>query len=394
MYLTTTKINCAILALCPVLFLASPVAIADRTKSNTDLTNTVQLMRKQIHQLEGQVSSLTPAEQNNGWFNKVEMSGAIEIEASFSDPEGSSAESGISLATVELAIDASAHNNQVNVHMLVLHEDDDPDTWEIDEGIISIGNTDNTLYFSGGRMYVPFGNFTSNAVSDPLTLEIAETREAAIQLGFEVAGYYGSVFAFNGDTNTGDESIEHFGGNLGLIQDTSWGGFDIGLSYVNNIADSDAIQGYLDATGNTSITDNVSAWAGYATFNIGDFMLIGEYVSAIDDFSDSEIQFNAKGAALASANLEVAYNFAMFGTDSTFALAYQQTEQALFLGLPEERMLAALSAAIYDDTTLSFEWARDNDYASSDLSLDDAGDVLSGSGKSADTVTLQLAVDF
>ena len=384
------KMNCAMLALC----LTSPVALADKTINNVDLLETIELMQKQIHQLEGQVSTLTPVEQNSGWFNKVKISGVVEIEAGHVAPFEGSDESDIVLATVELAMDVSV-NDWAGVQIVVLHEDDDTEPWEIDQGVTTIGNTDkHPVYFSVGRMYLPFGNFTSNMVSDSLTLEIAETREAAIQLVYQSSGVYASVFVFNGDTTTGDDSIEHFGGNLGLIQEAGWGDFEADVSYINNIADSDSIQVYLAAIGNTTIADNISAWSSYGLFYIGDFIFIAEYVSAIDDFRATEIPFNNKGATLASANLELGYNFSMFGKDSIFALAYQEMQQGLSLGLPKQRVLVALSAAIDDTTTPSFEWAHDNDYKTSNIGIDDAGDVLTGTGNSADTVTFQLAVGF
>jgi hypothetical protein len=57
-------------------------------------------------------------------------------------------------------------------------------------------------------MYVPFGNFESQIISDPLTLEIGEAGEDALQVGVEVEGFYDSIYTFNGDvTEGGDDKI-------------------------------------------------------------------------------------------------------------------------------------------------------------------------------------------
>ncbi len=73
------------------------------------------------------------------------------------------------------------------------------------------------MIFTGGRFTVPFGSYETNMISDPLTLEIGETGEDALMVGFEAAGFYGSFYVFNGDTNEGggDENIEHFGATVG-----------------------------------------------------------------------------------------------------------------------------------------------------------------------------------
>jgi len=71
---------------------------------------------------------------------------------------------------------------------------------KVDEGTITIGNADVTpIYLTAGRMYIPFGNFESNMISDPITLTMSETREEAFQLGVELEnGLHGSAYLFNG----------------------------------------------------------------------------------------------------------------------------------------------------------------------------------------------------
>ena len=120
------------------------------------------------------------------------------------------------LATMELGIDAEV-NEYVSGHVLFLWEEDDTEPIDLDEGFITLSGGDACPgYFSVGKMYVPFGNFESNMVSDPLTLEMGETRESALQAGFDVDGFYGSVFAFNGDIDEAgeDSHIDNFGAQL------------------------------------------------------------------------------------------------------------------------------------------------------------------------------------
>ena len=243
---------------------------------------------------------------------------------------------------------------------------------------------------------MPFGTFESQMVSDPLTLEIGETREAALQLGFEALGIYTSAYAFNGETRSGNnDKIEHFGANLGMDKELELLRFDIGLSYLNNIAESDSIQDYLaGATGTQKIKDNISAWGGHVILHMGPFTGIGEYISAVDDFAAAELPFNGSGAKPEAWNLELGYNFELWGKEGTFALGYQRTDQALSLGLPEERFLSTLSVGIFDKTTLSIEWTHDEDYGSGDTGVDAEGNPVAGTDHGAHTLTAQLAVEF
>ena len=176
----------------------------------------------------------------------IEISGAIEVEAGFNSSYTKVKTSDITLATVELAIDSKI-NDRVSGHLSLLHEEDDT-SLEVDEGTISV-DMSNGWKISAGQMYIPFGNYTSNMVSDPLTLSIGETRESVLQLGFERDGYYSAAYIFNGDsieTSTalkGENTIEHFGVSIGKAFENDKFTLDVGLDYISSIADSDGIFG-------------------------------------------------------------------------------------------------------------------------------------------------------
>jgi hypothetical protein len=131
--------------------------------------------------------------------SKLDIHGLIEVEASAGADETDTGSSDIVLATVELRFEAEI-NKRIHAHIKTLHEDDATEEFIVDEGIIDIDLADG-LKLNAGRMYVPFGNFTTYMISDPLTLEIGETREAALQLVMEEEGLYASVYAFNGDAD-------------------------------------------------------------------------------------------------------------------------------------------------------------------------------------------------
>ena len=307
----------------------------------------------------------------------VSFSGLIEVEGSASEDFEGINESKFELATVELGFDARA-NDWASGHVLVLYEEGGDGKVLIDEGYITLGNTEQfPLYLTAGRLYVPFGKFETNMISDPLTLEIAETRETALQVGFAARGIHGSVFAFNGDTNEGggDSRIEQFGANLGYLLEQEKFSLDIGVSYMNSMGDSDGLSEMLEEE-NLLDADYVDGLGVYAIATIGPVSLIGEYITALDDFDGSDSQPMAF-------NFETGYSFVLAGKESSFGVAYQGTDDLAGM-LPESRILTTLSMTIFPATTFSIEYAHDEDYDENE----------GGTGESTDTVTGQLAYEF
>jgi len=96
------------------------------------------------------------------------------------------------------------------------------------------------------------------------------------------------------------------------------------------------------------------------------------------------VLFGARGARPEGWNVEGDYAFKIAAKDVTAAIAYQGTDEALALGLPKHRFLAGISVDIVEHVSVSLEWAHDKDYGTGD----------GGTGKEADTVTGQLAVEF
>ena len=334
----------------------------------------------------GCISALPLALAMNAEATEVEISGVIEAEVGFSSDFNDVDTSDIALATVELGFDAEI-NDRVSGHLLLLHEDDSTEPMEVDEGIITLDLT-NGWSLSAGRMYVPFGSYETNLVSDPLTLELGETREAAVLIGYEANGFYGSAYAFNGDTieastPAGEDTIEHFGASFGYVWENGDMSLDVGVDYISSLGDSDGISGGLPDVDADELPDPlvsyVSGTALHANYTQGELSVIFEYVSS-DDFDASELAFNAQGASLSAFNLEAGYGFDW----GSAAIGYQATDEAVALGLPESRILVAVSKEIFENTSLSFEYAMDDDYGTSD----------GGTGKDGSSATIQLAVEF
>ena len=325
---------------------------------------------------------------SGGWLDRITISGIIEAEAGYADTdfnnpaEEDTDESNVDLATMELGIDAEI-TDHANGHVLFLWEEGDGAVG-LDEGFITIhGGDEFPVYLSAGKMYVPFGNFESTMISDPFTLELAETRESAVQVGFELEGFYGSIYAFNGDIDEAgeDSHIDNFGANAGFILENDNFCINAGVSYINNMLDSDGLCEWAEETmdtDGTELKDYVGGLGAHVIVNAGPVMVIGEYITMIDDpefISDAGV--TAKEEKIAAYNAEVAFTFDLAGKEATLGLAYQGTNDAGDF-LPETRIVGAIGVGIFDGTTLALEYAHD------EFENDDEVDVI----------TAQLAIEF
>lgn len=320
------------------------------------------------------------------WPVKIEPSGLVEVEANVGADYAGRNFSDIALATLELGLDA-ALSSRVTAHVLLLHEDGETEPIELDEGTVSLDY--GALVFTGGRMYVPFGVYDTHMISDPLTLEIGETREAALQLTLEMAGLYRSVYAFNGSTieaasaANDEDTVEGFGISVGFTQRSENLNFNLGMDYISNIGDSDTLGEWLDASVGSQVQSLVDGIVLHGDIRAGPWGLIAEYLQS-DQFAVGELDYRGRGAELAALNLEGAYTFQWGGRETTLAGAYQMTDEALDISLPEARVLVGVGVLIENDTMLKLEYARDDDYSVED----------GGTGQDASTLTAQLAVAF
>lgn len=350
---------------------------------------------KRLERLEDALDSKQAgADSAPNWYRNIEIAGLIEVEAGYLSPYEGDSESDIVLATAELGIHSQV-NDWIEAGISFLYEQNETDL-EVDTAYLTLTNADaSPLFLTAGQVYVPFGVYETNLVSDPLTLDIGEARETALQLGFEQSGFSGSLYVFNGDNNIkGKDRIEGWGANLGFEQDSDDWAWSMGAGYINDLGDSDSLHetindtrvgaAELDPSLSIDPNERTAGWTLNAAASFGPFSLIGEYLSATDDFDPISLEFKGEGARPSAWNIEAGYSFSLMGRESVAAVAYQGTREALALELPKERWLLGWSIEIFDRTSLGLEWARDRDYNARD----------GGTGKSADTFTAQLAVEF
>lgn len=318
----------------------------------------------------------------------VTISGLIEAEVGFESidhSDGSEEDnSDVTLATVELGIEAKPLDWTTGF-ILFLYEEDDDDL-NVDEGHVTLGATDDTPYYlTIGKLYVPFGAFETMMISDPITLDMGETNDAAVQIGLEMNGFRGAAYVFNGDADDvddDDDAIEVFGLSVGYTIENDSFSVDLGADWINNILDSDGLNDVYDDNGWAAVLgDQVPGVAIHAMGSFGPFTLIGEYVTMTDDVEDTTGAFLADEASAFA--IEAGYTFDISGFETTIAIGYQASDDAAGI-LPEDKILGSVGVGITDNLSIAAEYATAEDYSVAD----------GGSGEDIDSLTFQLAFEF
>ena len=284
-----------------------------------------------------------------GWFNAVEVTGTVEVEGVHSKPHGESSSTDFDTSTVDLGIEAQV-SEWVSA-AAVLSWDGDEDKFALDEAAITAAPPDGPWSLAVGRIYVPFGTFDTNLVSDPLTLDVGETREEAVVVGVSSGGFDWALFGFNGDNDPkGKDNVSNFGLAAGYSMETGGTEFGANISWINDIGESDGLQ--QDGVA------RVGGWAASLGARHGDASLIIEQVAAMDEFKAGDLA----GSKPSAWTVEAAYDFELAGKAATAAASLQGTRQASAADLPERRVLAGISLEVAENVGLGIEWSRDTAY--------------------------------
>ncbi len=310
-----------------------------------------------------------------------EISGLVEMEAVSADDFNGDKTTDFTLATVQLNIDATLQQ-LISAHVSFLYEEDLTD-FGLDEGTITLGPSGGKS-FVFGKMYLPFGRYDSFMIRDPETLVLGETTETVMMLAADNKAGYGSIYLFNGDSE--EASVVAAGNN-----DTISGGFslgrrqgdqyDVGISYITNLGDSNTLQ--LLGSGSVGVVNKgVPAASIHLNLHSGNTTFLAEQVMALESFENGDL-----GATVLNGEKPVATNmelgFVRQG-GSVLAIGYQTTEQAQFIGLPKTVMSVVMRKAVMRGASFAVEYSQVEDYGVSD----------GGTGKSADVISLQVAMEF
>ncbi len=307
---------------------------------------------------------------------KIRLSGLLELEAVYQNTEGDTETSDLTLSTMELAAETNISNNIIG-HIILLWEEDDTDPINIDEAVITINGTQTlmgqTPTFSGGKMYLPFGKFSSYMISDPLTLELGETNNTLVLFSLEGALWTLRTGIFNGDTDRVNDH-DNIDSWVAALELSPAEGVVLGASYLSDLAESD--NGLVTDPATGAYTDSVAGAGFCLSLQQGAFNLDAEYILALDNFSAPVVALGAdlSGKAPSAWNLELAWR-----PNDQWQVAVR-TEGASDFQQNNKRYGTAVSYGLFENTLLALEYLRSDDNAAGSHPVH--------------TLTMQLALAF
>ncbi len=196
-----------------------------------------------------------------------------------------------------------------------------------------------------------------------------------------------SLGVFNGKASraNSDSKIENF---MAGFRAAPMEALEFGISYTSNIDSSglnDSLSRDLDADGTNDVESYVGGWSAFVTVSMMSFEVIGEYVSAAEEFEVGEI-FDASGTDTkkkqpAAWNLELGYaiNDAWEVAGRYEASTDTDEDVGRGNGLAETRYGVVVNWGLFEATNLGLEYLH-SDYK------DDI--------KTEEALAAQLAIEF
>lgn len=247
----------------------------------------------------------------------------------------------------------------------------------LNRGFLTIGNLNKTpFYFAAGQMYAPFGTYASNMISNLVTTVMGRTNTRLAQIGFDKAGFNAAVYALNGAPNLGTTKINNWGANASYKFPVGNYGLNLGAGFINDISGSRGAQstgmgpgsfaGFSQNSATEVLVHYVPGLDFSAMLSRGPWYAVVEGLGATRSYDPTNMTFDNQGAQPKALHAETGFNFNMFGKKSIFNVAYEETWDALAMGLPKNSYIATLNSSIWKNTIETLEFRHDVNYASTD----------------------------
>ncbi len=313
------------------------------------------------------------AEAGESRTGGLAIGGAIEVAIERDSPYDGDSTSDLALDAVDIVFEAEL-SDMVSAELALTADDDNK--IEVDTAAFTIGHEESPVSLTAGFLTMPFADFETGLVSDPMALEMGEAAETALQLDIEAGGgLSAALYAFRGGVDhDGRERIDNFGAYAAYAIEAGDVEASLDAGWINDLNEADLFED-AQAAGD----GRVAGMAASASVAFGPASLLGHYMSARDDFDGLDTP--AKPSAY---GLEAGYALDMGGREMAFAVAYQVTREAVELEMPERRMLFGVETELVDGIGVAVEYARHSDYDEAD----------GGTGKDGSTVTALISAEF
>ena len=311
----------------------------------------------------------------------IGIGGVIEVEIVHDSPYVDKSTSSADTATVDVAF-AAELGDAASAELALTMDDDGK--MEVDVAAVTIGMDEAPVSFTAGQILLPFADFGTELISDPMALELGEAHQTVLQIGFEAGSLAGSIYAFNGDADyKGSDRIGDFGVQADYGIELGGMGFNAGVGWLSDLRESHIAEEYqLEDEDWPGDRKKVAGLAVSAGLGFGPLTFSGHYITARDKIE--ELDYAGEPAQPSAYGVEASYAFEMGDREVAVAAGWQRTREAVGLGMPETKVLFGFSTELVENVGIALEYASSSDY----------GATNGGTGKDGRAVTLQLAAEF
>lgn len=273
----------------------------------------------------------------------------VEVEASL-EKQGSDENSDINVTTFEVGLEAAPMDG-VRGEVTLLWEEGETDSLEVDSAVLTLGGTEDIpLAVSAGRMYLPFGAFNSLMVSDPLPLELGETRETAVALCGEWMGFEAWAGAFTGELDDAEDITK----GAAAVAWRPVEGLALGVSVLSHIGEGG---GYVDdlnqVLADSGSYDDAPGVSTFVMLELNPVTIAAEYLGAVKDMKWTDAEGQTTSAQPQAWHLDVAWAF----TDNwSAAVRYEGSKKFKSDEMPEHQGGAALFWQVNAFVTIGLEY--------------------------------------
>lgn len=271
----------------------------------------------------------------------------------------------------------------------------------LEDAYVNIANFNKTpFYLKVGQMFTPFGRYQRYPITQTLTQVLTQTDLPAAQVGYISSyGLYATVSALSGQNKINKSnsfSVNDYAANLGYQNFRHGTDYDFGVSFLNNMADVDAVRAI--ARDNGGYSKSVPAVNLYGDIYAGPFGFGARYVTAVKRFNAADYQYTNgaknEGAKPYAADFDASFKFNTRSHRSIIDVFYQLTGQAYNTSvninsynvtkLPHYRWGAQYGVNIIKDLAFYLQYYQDKNYQ----------DKNGGNGKRDNVVTARLSFAF
>lgn len=344
------------------------------------------LRSKKFTILNTNISNQKPSE--NDVSKHLSFEGLLEADVIQSKNFSGVTQSKVELSTLELATEVSV-SDYLKGNILIEKDAPPASSFGVTEAFITYGNAEEKIgNFRVGKMVIPFGQYETSMASDPLGLNFAETHEEVLMGEADWKGILASAYVFRGGTKEQGQSdrIRHYGAQLGYLLELDNLAIQTSISYLSSLAETDGIEAVLASK---TLRKDVSGSAISAAARYLNYSLVLEYISANQKFDVNDLYWNGAGAKPSTLQSEFSYTFD-FKHETTLSLGYQNSKEALALGIAKTKYLASVITLINSNASIAYEQSFDEDYSTTECS----SATNCGSGRKGYTSTLRFALSF